>query len=583
MGTTNDSLHQLGRFHVDKIRSKDGEGSQLQRRFTLHNRKDTVPPVVTPYEARSSASRIFNHAFEHMIEGPANAIVGGCLSVLAIASIEGFLFLRPKGHTDMSLLNKARFVFNFSLSQLLPSIVWNTQNATTIAKSIGIKDAETFLYRNLTDAPPKRILSLNRLAAVRGAVAGSVVLTQIFALTDSLTTCKRDYHNAIVKGKEPPLNDPTCDGVVLRLAGASSDVTNLTVDRYGRRKMFPIFEKANNPCVQYLLRRHGYGPDDSGSAAGIQKYLPWYWARRYLTNDFHSSNESRHAKVPVFWQVADSRYSQPGSWMGMHIPNSWLFTLSNEEKLLILEADATTGTRDLMNFRRGSASAFDLDLHEVSQGFEMLESLVKVEHRTLKVVLTDLFSYWENGGGRKVLLRKELEEQGLADILIGARAALTLAVHLFLKTAILNSPLKEPIIILETPYQEWFESFKTEMKLYGYQVMDRSEVEELHGSIKGVPFFCYEKTTADTIHTIRRLVGQGLITPVQVCAMCPRHAALDEMKHLRFKEVTYISSSDLFDQLFAYVREEALRGVPPKEIQHELDHNLEDILMPHYA
>jgi hypothetical protein len=196
------------------------------------------------------------------------------------------------------------------------------------------------------------------------------------------------------------------------------------------------------------------------------------------------------------------------------------------------------------------------------------------------VLMTDLYSYWENGGGQTVLLGTEIEQQGLADVLIGARAALPLAVHHFLKTAILRSPLKEPIVIMETQYKEWFDAFKMEMKMYGYKVVDRSEVEKLHCS--GVPFFCYEKTTADSIHTIRRLVKQDLIDPIQVCAMCPRHSALDEMKDQRWKEVTYISSSDIFDQLFAHVREEVLRGVSPEQIQKELDNNLEDILKPHY-
>eukprot|EP00543_Licmophora_paradoxa_P010126 CAMPEP_0202471786 /NCGR_PEP_ID=MMETSP1360-20130828/85729_1 /ASSEMBLY_ACC=CAM_ASM_000848 /TAXON_ID=515479 /ORGANISM="Licmophora paradoxa, Strain CCMP2313" /LENGTH=76 /DNA_ID=CAMNT_0049098001 /DNA_START=74 /DNA_END=301 /DNA_ORIENTATION=- len=76
------------------------------------------------------------------------------------------------------------------------------------------------------------------MSALRGAIAGSVILSQVFALTDVLSNSRAAYADRIRHGREPPLEDSSRKGVVIRLAGERSLVTNLTMARQGRRHLF---------------------------------------------------------------------------------------------------------------------------------------------------------------------------------------------------------------------------------------------------------------------------------------------------------------------------------------------------------
>jgi hypothetical protein len=91
----------------------------------------------------------------------------------------------------------------------------------------------------------------------------------------------------------------------------------------------------------------------------------------------------------------------------------------------------------------------------------------------------------------------------------------------------------------------------------------------------------YEKTTQDTIHTIRRLVKQNIVLPEDVCALCPTHRGLMERQEMDKDgiEITNICSSDLYDKLFQKVREAAVSGQSKQDIQNQLDNNLEAFLI----
>lgn len=53
--------------------------------------------------------------------------------------------------------------------------------------------------------PPKRVLWTKILCALRGAVAGSVVLSNVIALTSLWQRAREDYAERIRLGREPPL------------------------------------------------------------------------------------------------------------------------------------------------------------------------------------------------------------------------------------------------------------------------------------------------------------------------------------------------------------------------------------------
>jgi hypothetical protein len=128
--------------------------------------------------------------------------------------------------------------------QIVPSVMWNTQPAATIAKHIHFDISQLY---SRTDMPTAKILRINRLTAFRGAVAGGVLLSQVLSLTNLLQQCRSRYSERIFAGKEAPFLDCTPyeqneePGVVIRLASIESDVTNYSMALMGRRKLWLIF------------------------------------------------------------------------------------------------------------------------------------------------------------------------------------------------------------------------------------------------------------------------------------------------------------------------------------------------------
>lgn len=498
--------------------------------------------AMTKTERWAVAKRILSDAGDRLAVGPILALAGGGGTVFCLAFWEGWSSIR----TDANVTSKLHFTFRYALGQMIPSVVWASQPAEIIARNIGLDPR--LLWGNAT--PPRSALLINRLSAIRGALAGSVLLSQVFSLTEVAAAAKAAYSERVKQGKEAPLDDPSQTGVVLRLAGNTSNVTILSMYRQGRRKLFPIFEEHDHPCVKQLVKEHG----------NIKGGAP---------------------QVPIFWQVDDGRYSHGGSWRGLVIPKQWLF----DGRLLVLEADATTGGPEAMSLQRGMAHDFDLDLYEVAQGFHQLKMLCRAkEFTTLRVLLVDTEAIYLSGGGRSTSVRDHVIELGLADIIVDSRAPLLHAITKWLEKV--ESTVKVPRreerrpIILETPHKSWFSSIRGELESRGYDVMDRCKAAELYGpqASRQLPFLVYEKTTADTIHTIRQLVQRELCDQDKVCALAPRADFLEFSDMIDVSNLTFISSSDIFDRLLKWVRTKAIEGVEVKEIQRQLDYELDAVV-----
>ena len=85
--------------------------------------------------------------------------------------------------------------------------------------------------------PSQRALYIRILVALRGAVAGSVVLSNVVIVLTSLwQRAREECHQRIQLGKEPPFG-----------AGARvhTDVTELALQKLGPSKIWPIFEDSN--------------------------------------------------------------------------------------------------------------------------------------------------------------------------------------------------------------------------------------------------------------------------------------------------------------------------------------------------
>jgi len=535
----------------------------------------SLPPVhhgmLFPQEAAAASLRVATAELDQLTFGPVSAIGTASAAIFAIGTLEGHTQLRPASSLSSSLSagvgDRMKFVLRYAAAQVIPSVIWGTQPAHVVAQHIKMDTAHLY-SSGAGDMPTGKILRINRLTALRGAVAGSVLLSQVLSLTNLIQQCRKRYSDRIFAGKEPPLeasyeNDGSSEswrpGVVVRLAGIESDVTNYSMGLMGRRRLWPIFEDPTNATVKSLVRQYGAG------------------------------SEITPARVPIFWQVDSGQYSLRDSWRGLSIPKSWLFTSSSETQAttpkLIIEADATPG--DGSSFLARDVLKFDLDLREVGQAFHQL-ALLAPDIQTmcpgdeadnpevLRVLLVDEDSPMVLGSGQVLKVRDFAAELGLADVIIDSRMSVVRSLTSWLDgtyarvqkdgVQVKKSRGRRPVI-LETHSQLWYLRFKEELRKHGYETIDRHDVKEV-GSI---PVLVFERTSADTVNRIRALVTAGITKPENVCALLQDHRGLDELRSLNMPQVSFICPSQIYHDAFAFVRSKAMKGHSVEEIQDELD------------
>jgi hypothetical protein len=554
-----------------------------------HSRRSgaTATAAATSWEV---TSRISRHAYDRLtLAGPLSAVGVGTVFVWTIAALEGALHLKQ----DL----RSRFILRYATYNVLPSLIWATQSTHVIIETSPVLSqtagtANNWLFHT-NQLPPRRALWVNLLAALRGAVAGSVLLSNVIAITSIWQDSRQDYAQRIQNGKEPPLRPSQKHGVTIRLAGVQSDVTELSLQRR-RHHLWPVFEKPE--YIQHLVKQYGSAHKNTDDA---RPALP---------------------QRPMYWQVRDGQYSKAMSWDGMIIPKEWLYTTSDGRTLLYLEADATSGDESALAlqhhgevFRHMDNSSFswwksrdssgvqsepdsnstteqmhsDLDLKEVSQGFRRLADIARREceskMQVVRVLLVDPSTVVENGGGRRSTVRDQVTELGLADIIVDSRQAVLHSILSWLRkndrdtdSPPASTSLKLKPVILETPSKEWFHSIQTELRNHQYDVMDRESWDISASATTPVPpMLVYERSSADTIHTIRVYLERGIVQdPTMVCALLPCHDGLEEIQYFENNgesSIGCVCASDIYDCALEWVRNECLKGKKPEEIQCDLD------------
>ena len=405
------------------------------------------------------------------------------------------------------------------------------------------------------------------LCSCRGALAGSLVLSNVMALTTLWRRAREDYAERIQQGREPPLLGTNSQGCRIRLAGVRSNVTELSLKRHS---IWPVFEEPS--MVKHIVHKYGRRQNDTW------ELLP---------------------RLPVYWQVNDGEYGKAGSWEGFCIPEHWLFSVGkSNRKLLYLEADATAGYDSALALQPGeyspqlqeksTASTFwfdnkgvddhletvepDLDLKEVAQGFSQLASMVYKETEVIRVLLVDPTVRLKSGGGRTTSVRGLVDELALADIIVDARASILHAMlqwlqKVYKKNDPTNSLQTQQQVVLETPCREWFLSIRSELGKHGYNVIDRSQVDHRKPL---PPMFVYERSSANTVHTIRQYLRQcNVRKDREVCALLATQEELDLMKSV--PEVGCICASDIHDRALEWVQTKCMEGASTRDIQRMLD------------
>lgn len=132
--------------------------------------------------------RICENATDEVVFGPAAAIGIGTTAVFMIAVAEASAYCKPKMPTTQSWFFCARY----GVAQIVPSLIWTTQPAELIAKLT--KTPLELLYTR-SELSCRRSLTVTRLQALRGAIAGSVLLSQVLGLVNVGYAAKVSKHD----------------------------------------------------------------------------------------------------------------------------------------------------------------------------------------------------------------------------------------------------------------------------------------------------------------------------------------------------------------------------------------------------
>ena len=421
-------IRELSEFFGVELVKRHGRGLALTeagRQLATITREQFGALSEFARDAKSLPS-ILKIAASTLIEPPTlHLLAFTAWATMGVASLEAIILCHEWPWWES--WEAGRFVWWYSIHQLVPSIVWDSQDATLIAKSLELDP--TTLLRDLSsnvvgpssstaittttttvassmDDPTAAaadpvvvataLLRLHFLETVRFFVAGFMMIASIVRAAGVSAGAFSVYEDRIRLGREPPLPLPPSDdnahpapGVVIRLCGRDSFTTEVSMNHMGVH-LLPIFEHPDR--VQHLVWKHSE-----------QLHRPVYWC---VKEHKYGSNYSWDQFPVDDWMLA-------GPWNKTSDETMTTTTTTigpkNQRKILFLEADATNPHDPLA---LGNA-ALDLNLDDASQGFRRLQERFSRAHppgepkpfRTLRVYLGNSMEVSRTGGGHSYTLR----------------------------------------------------------------------------------------------------------------------------------------------------------------------------------
>jgi hypothetical protein len=133
-----------------------------------------------------------------------------------------------------------------------------------------------------------------------------------------------------------------------------------------------------------------------------------------------------------------------------------------------------------------STAYLDLDLKEVSQGFQHLADLARNNNGAQVeimwcILLANPAVMIESGAGRKAPICQHVEELGLADVIVNVCGLVLKSILEWLKVAYTKEDISKPqrhartAVILEMLSKAWFNSIQSELRDLGYKVIDHAQ------------------------------------------------------------------------------------------------------------
>lgn len=424
-------------------------------------RRRLLPPdnmEATSRKLRLSLNRVLEPPTMHLLaaSGAATLMVG--LVEGTIICKEWPLFFGG-GDWDTTL-----FVLRYSIEQLFPSVVWMTQDPHLVALALGIEDPSQILY-DLSGTTPDSaslLLKTKLLSSSRSFFAGFMMIAQLVRAATISIDAFAEYQERIKLGKEPPIvisdsrqrHNPN-GGVVIRLCGVDSFVTEVSMMTMTPNHVFPIFEDPSQ--IQHLVWKYSQSLT-----------RPIYW---HIQPGSYASKYS--------WRLSAAEFENESSTLLPFAHRSYFFDGANsKDKILILEADATNGN-DPLTLEVDKGVALDLTMDDASQGFRRIldqyDALGFVDgkdFRTLRVYLGNSMEIFTTGGGHSYTLRHRVKYAKEIDVLLDSRAPILQQILDWCQSVCCPDENEKKQIFFQTSSIKYFSNLKAILKEYGYEVLD---------------------------------------------------------------------------------------------------------------
>eukprot|EP01051_Picozoa_sp_SAG22_P015591 SAG22_NODE_2059_length_3068_cov_2.731378_2_plen_613_part_00 len=464
---------------------------------------------------------------------------------------------------------RLRFICTYGLVNVFPSIIWLTAEAPLVASLAGVPSSVVAAASSLTAGTE---LAAFMLMCARSTLMGFTGIGQILRLTDVVEQAEAGYKRAVLSGDEPMLTG--LQGRVVRLAGVSSDVTNLSLQRYGCH-VVPVYETLEPNANTIKLHSNG----------GL---------------------------VPVAWLLNGEQYGRSASWggpilsanspdaaaaasaaAGFQVGRDWLFHVARSEtaseghadqRVLFIEADSSVGEQALA-LSNDLEKSNDLDYFQAAQGFRAVEKLARAQKSltaddfVCRILLADGAAELQSPTGKKLTLRQTVEQNKHCDVLIDAKMPLIHAIVQWAATTHASpgsATSSRRRLIFDTMRCDYFETVKQLLEPKGWEVIDHVAAAEAEGvaAAAGLPRLMYYSTTHSTITEYLARLETAQADPGHVCLLLDNAEGVIEIKQLsseRARSVDYICSAEIYDDAYATVRHKVLAGQSTLDVQRDLD------------
>ncbi|CAE7916043.1 unnamed protein product [Symbiodinium sp. KB8] len=463
-----------------------------------------------------------------------------CTSItLGAAMIEATLFV------NFSHPAAFFFILRYAAEQLLPSLVWLTQDAALVADAMGYSPEELLVLHMMDPAKKAgRMLAAGQCHAVRSVAAGFGLLGQVFQIAQITTNTRKQFDERVRLGEEPPLSSGANERVI-RLCGDFSYVTYTTASKQGKYHVLPVLDPSS---MRMLAEKVTFG-----------------------------------FRYPLFLGVQSKLWGQPEVWqplLGDAVQPSWLLDGPSGRKILCIEVDGTE-RREILLFGRTRK----IGIAQASNAFRAISSVVlqslqqqgvdAASIRLLRVYLGDSHELAVTGAGARYTCRERVQSRCEADVLVDFHAPILQRLRLWaLDFAVLAATSQDdpfPTFCFETSCPERFQNVAHLMRDTA-QVVDQVSAVRIQKSMgQPLPRLIHYPSTAETVnaaYALARLEKYGC-DPTQTLVLCERDWGAKQVRELN-AGFQVLSAADVIDDLLR--EEDAKKRYACKRFKwHEMD------------